>query len=368
MKKCSLLFFIVVLIVPTISFAETSPTLQDKIDQLFIIGFRGTDFSHAPELSKALSQTNLGGVILFDYDTPTKKYGRNIMSLTQTKTFIADIQKNARTPLFVSVDEEGGSVSRFKKVVGFTKTPSALSLGTQSTDTVLRTGTFLGSELHMIGINVDFAPDLDVAINPLSPVIAKVGRAFSGDETIVSDKAFAFAQGLKTSGLIAVGKHYPGHGSATTDSHLGFTDITNTYQAHEQIPFQTACTQDMPAVMVGHLYNKNVDPVYPASLSSAHIAKLRSLGCANTVLVSDDMDMGAIAKNYTKADALIRTFNAGIDVVILSNNITMYDPAEFFTARKTIFDAVQNGAISPTRIDEAYQKVTSLKKEYRILQ
>ena len=114
MKRFLLVFFIGVVLIPTFSFAETIPSLQDKIDQLFIIGFRGNDLLHAPELSKALTDTNLGGIILFDYDTPTKKYGRNIVSLVQTKLLVTDIQAHARTPLFISVDEEGGNVSRFK--------------------------------------------------------------------------------------------------------------------------------------------------------------------------------------------------------------------------------------------------------------
>lgn len=341
---------------------EKDAELLAKIDQLFIIGFRGYAYDSAPDIRRALTETNLGGVILFDYDTPTKRYARNIQSETQLKKLIDDLESHAKTPLFISVDEEGGKVSRLKNVAGFTKTASAEYLGTESDASVRAAAATLGRQLARYGFNVDFAPVLDVNVNPDNPVIGGVDRSFSSDPDIVSQKGIAFMRGLTDAGLISVGKHFPGHGSSRADSHLGFVDITDTYQQYELDPFRDACRAGMPAVMVAHVYNKNVDTVFPATLSAKHIANLRNTaGCKSQLVISDDMDMRAITAQYGRKDALIRALNAGIDVLVISNNITGYDPEAFFKARKIIFDAVKSGVISEARINDAYDKVTAVK-------
>lgn len=352
------------------AFAQTilnDDTLQSRIDQLFIIGFRGQSYDGAPELARALRDTNLGGIILFDYDTPTKKYIRNIKTTTQVKKLIVDAQKNAKTKLFISIDEEGGLVSRLKTIPGYVKTPSAKVLGTKSNAVVTSTAVKLGGTLVNLGFNMDFAPVLDIGIDPRSPAIAKVGRAYGTTASVVSTKAIAFAQGLRVKGVVPVGKHFPGHGSAIADSHLGFTDITNTYKQSELEPFRKACAGGVPAIMVGHLFNATVDPIYPATLSSAHIQILKDIGCTKALVVSDDMDMRAITDSFGREQAYIRAISAGVDVLILSNNITTYDTEEYFTARKILFDAVKRGDIPESRITEAYTKVMALKKEYKLV-
>ncbi len=332
-----------------------------KIDQLFIIGFRGYTYESAPDIKKALSETNLGGVILFDYDTPTKRYVRNIQSESQIKKLTSDLQSHAKTKLFIAIDEEGGKVSRLKNVAGFNKTASAAYLGTQSTSYVESTAKSLGLQLANYGFSLDFAPVLDVNVTPTNPVIGAVDRSFSSDPIIVSEKGIAFMKGLQKSNIISVGKHFPGHGSSTTDSHLGFVDITSTYKNYELDPFKSACQAGIKSIMIAHVYNKNVDPIYPATLSSKHIQKLKDIGCKNQLIISDDMDMRAISLRYGRKTALIRAINSGIDVIIISNNVTGYDKEAFFKARKIVFDAVKSKEIPMERINEAYEKVKSLK-------
>lgn len=348
---------------------ETDAVLQPKIDQLFIMGFRGTTLASAPALSKMIETTNLGGIILFDYDSPTKTYNRNVASLAQVKTLISETQEaHEFMPLFVAIDEEGGAVSRLKRVSGFSKTPSAAVLGTKSDTVVEETAAGLGKVLHGLGFNLDFAPVLDTNVNPSSPAIGAVGRSFSADPEVVAEKGIAFMKGLQSSGMIAVGKHFSGHGSATADSHLGFVDVTDTYKSYERIPFARACASGIDAIMVAHVFNRAIDATYPATLSKPTIDLLKNdTGCKNQLIISDDMDMQAITKTYGRKEALIRALNAGIDVLIISNNITAYNPDAFFEARKIVFDAVHDGSIPQSRIDDAYAKVTALKTHEGII-
>ncbi len=348
---------------------EVSDTaLQEKIDQLFIVGFRGATFETAPEAQRMIAETNLGGVILFDYDTPTKKYDRNIKTKSQTTALIKDLQSRAKTPLFISIDEEGGKVSRLKKVKGFVPTLSAAKLSLKTDTQVQSIAKGLGKILSSYGFNMDFAPVLDVNVNKKSPAIGLVGRSFSFFQSVVARKGIAFSKGLQQSNIIPVGKHYPGHGSAVGDTHKGFVDITKTFKQYELDPFKKACTSGIPAIMVGHLYDSSVDATYPATLSKAHMDRLKNeLGCSSQVLITDDIDMKALADQYSRHDILVNAFNAGIDIVITSNNISTYSPEEFFSDRKIVFDAVKVGEVSEIRIDEAYTKVLNLKKKFVIV-
>ncbi len=339
--------------------------LLSKIDQLFIIGFRGYTLANAPDAKRALKETNLGGVILFDYDTPTKKYVRNIQSADQVKKLISDLQASSKTPLFIAVDEEGGKVSRLKNISGFIKSLSAETLGTQSNSAVFLAGENLGKQLKNFGFNLNFAPVLDVNVNSKNPVIGAIGRSFSADPAIVGEKGIAFMNGLLKNKIIPVGKHFPGHGSSTADSHLGFVDITKTYQDYELEPFKLACAGGIPAIMIAHVYNKNVDSVYPATLSKKHIDILKNeVDCKNQLVISDDMDMRAISALYKRKDAIVLALSAGVDVLIISNNITNYDSESFFKARQIVLTAVKNGEISEQRINEAYEKVVLVKQNF----
>lgn len=365
----TLIFTLVLLLsfsVPVYADQISDTELQNKIDQLFIVGFRGATFDTAPEAQRMLSETNIGGVILFDYDTPTKSYGRNIKTKAEATKLISDLQSHAKTPLFISIDEEGGKVSRLKKVPGFIPTLSVAKLSLKTDTQVQSIAKGLGQILSSYGFNMNFAPVLDVNVNKKSPAIGAVGRSFSHLQSVVARKGMAFSKGLEQSNIIPVGKHYPGHGSAFADTHKGFVDITNSFKQYELVPFKKACEAGIPAIMVGHLYDSRVDKTYPATLSKAHIDRLKSLGCTSQVFITDDIDMKALTQEYSRHDILVNAFNAGIDIVIVSNNIGTYNPDQFFIDRKIVFDAVRAGEISEARIDETYNKVTQLKQRFKI--
>lgn len=363
---CSLVL-ILSLSLPVYADQVSDVLLQDKIDQLFIVGFRGMSFDTAPEGQKMLLETNVGGVILFDYDTPTRTYERNIKTKIQTTQLISDLQSHAKTRLFISVDEEGGKVSRLKRVAGFTTTPSAAKLSLKTDAQVQSVAKGLGKILAGYGFNMNFAPVLDVNVNKKSPAIGAAGRSFSYFQSVVAKKGIAFSKGLQQSNIIPVGKHYPGHGSAVGDTHKGFVDITKTFKQYELYPFKKACEAKISAIMVGHLYDSKVDVTYPATLSKSHIDRLKNLGCATQVFITDDIDMKALADQYSRHDILVNAFNAGIDIVIASNNISAYTKGEFLNDRFIVFTAVKAGEISEARIDEAYTKVTNLKKKFGII-
>ncbi len=362
---CSLVL-IFSLSLPVYADQVSDTALQNKIDQLFIVGFRGATFDTAPEAQRMLSETNVGGVILFDYDTPTKSYDRNIKTKAETTKLISDLQSHAKTPLFISIDEEGGKVSRLKKVPGFIPTLSAAKLSLKTDTQVQGVAKGLGQILSGYGFNMNFAPVLDVNVNKKSPAIGAVGRSFSHLQSVVGRKGIAFSKGLEQSNIIPVGKHYPGHGSAVGDTHKGFVDVTKTFKQYELVPFKKACEAGIPAIMVGHLYDSRVDKIYPATLSKAHIDRLKSLGCISQVFITDDIDMKALTQEYSRHDILVNAFTAGIDIVIASNNISTYNPDQFFIDRKIVFDAVKAGEISEARITDAYTKVTQLKQKFGI--
>lgn len=361
------LLIMLLLSAPVYADETSDAALQAKIDQLFIVGFRGTSFEAAPEIQRMLSETNIGGVVLFDYDTPSKTYGRNIKTKTQTTALIADLQSHAKTPLFISIDEEGGKVSRLKNIPGFVPTLSAQKLSLKTDAQVQAIAKGLGKILSGYGFNMNFAPVLDVNVNKKSPAIGLVGRSFSSLQSVAARKGIAFSKGLGQSSIIPVGKHYPGHGSALADTHKGFVDITKTFKPYELYPFKKACEAGISAIMVGHLYDANVDNTYPATLSKAHIDRLKSLGCTSQVFITDDIDMKALSDQYSRHDILVNAFNSGIDMVVASNNITTYSPNEFFIDRVIVFNAVKAGEISEARIGEAYTKVINLKNKFGVI-
>jgi beta-N-acetylhexosaminidase len=345
--------------------------LRAKIGQMLIVGFRGTKISADSTIGKKIKDLDLGGVILFDYDNPSKSYPRNITGPEQTKELIAGLQSFSSIPLFVSVDAEGGLVNRLKAKYGFADFPSAQDLG-EKDDLGLteQTAKDLGQELKGLGFNMDFAPDADVNVNPDNPVIGNLERSFSSDPDKVAGQALAFIKGLRQNNIISAIKHFPGHGSSQNDSHLGLVDVTKTYQQKELVPFQKIIEQSQAdMVMTAHIVNSNIDPDYPATLSPLFLQNIlrKQLGYKG-VIVSDDMQMGAIAKNYGFEDALTRSVNAGCDLLILSNNNDHYDENIAPKAIDAIFKAIKEGRISEERINASYERILGLKKKFGIIE
>lgn len=339
--------------------------LRRKVAQMVIAGFRGMD-GEGEEVRSLVRDLRVGGVIYFDRDVPTARNVRNVRSPEQLKALSESLRKMAETPLFIAIDQEGGRVSRLKENYGFPPTVTALSQG-QINDT-LATVKWAGQTaktLRDAGINVDFAPCVDVNVNPDCPVIGRIGRSFSDDPARVLTHAGIWIRQLRKAGVLTSLKHFPGHGSSRVDSHLGLTDITDTWQREKELmPYRTFIGQGYgDFVMVGHLVHRDVDPDYPASLSAKWIDGVlrRELGFRG-VVITDDLNMGAITDNYTLETALELAINAGVDMIILGNNGPKYEPGLAAKAIGIICTAVEQGRISPERIDQAYGRVMALKR------
>ncbi|MDO8530272.1 MAG: glycoside hydrolase family 3 protein [bacterium] len=350
---------------------EVEVALKDKIGQMIMLGFRGTQATADSPISNTISNLKIGGVILFDYDVPSKSFPRNIVNPDQTKKLIANLQSQSSVPLLISVDAEGGNVNRLKEKYGFLKILSAKEMGKDTTlKTTQRESLKLATELKELGFNMNFAPVVDVDINPQNPIIGALGRSFSPDPKTVTDHARVFLNSHIGRNIIPVEKHFPGHGSSTSDSHLGVVDVTKTYQQKELTPYiQLQKEGLLDVVMTAHIINKNIDKNYPATLSPEFLQKiLRQQIGFQGVIISDDMQMNAIVGNYGFKEAIIKSVNAGCDILLLSNNGTAaYDPQLPHKAVDIIYNAVKEGNISQEKIEESYDRIINLKKKFKIV-
>lgn len=338
---------------------------------MLMIGFRGTEAAENSYIVKAIKDLEIGGVVLFDQDVPSGSFPRNIQNPEQVKKLIAALQNRSNIPLFVSLDAEGGQINRLKEGYGFIKVPSAKEMGQGDVASTEKEAKKLGKQLKDLGFNMNFAPVVDLDINPDNPIISKLDRAFSADPLEVTWHAKSFIEGLRSEGIVPVVKHFPGHGSATTDSHLGLVDVTQTYQPAELFPYHLLQGQNaIDAVMTAHIINRNVDETYPATLSSLFIDDiLRKQVGFEGVVISDDMQMAAITEEYGLEEAAIKAINAGCDIILLSNNSASgYDEQLPYEVRDIIAKAVEDGRIPEKRILEAFLRISGLKKQFEIMQ
>jgi beta-N-acetylhexosaminidase len=340
------------------------------IGQMLVIGFRGTEANQDSYIVKEIKDNNIGGIILFDNDMPSKKtVERNIKDYEQVKKLISDIRSNSNSSIFVAVDAEGGYVNRLKEKYGFINIPSAEKLGQGNANDTEEAAKKLGKELKDLGFNVDFAPVVDVNINPENPVIGYLERSFSSDPFKVGIHASQFIKGLKEESIIPAIKHFPGHGSSTSDSHLGMVDVTKTYDSKELLPYIHLINNGYSdIVMTAHIMNTSIDKDYPATLSPKFIKDiLRDKLKFKGVVVSDDMQMGAIADHYGTEEAAVRAINAGCDMLIVSNNINVYDEEAPKKIIDAVYAALEKGEISSQRIVESYIRIRLLKMKYGIV-
>ncbi|MBU0546902.1 MAG: glycoside hydrolase family 3 protein [Patescibacteria group bacterium] len=345
--------------------------LKNKIGQMVIIGFRGIDAPEDSYIANIIKELKIGGVILFDYDVPSKSYPRNIINPGQTEKLISDLKNYSTTPLFISVDAEGGIVNRLKPKYGFIPIMSAKEMGVGvGISTTIDEAKKLSLELKELGFNMNFAPVVDVDINPNNPVIGGLERSFSADYENVVEQAKAFIKEQRENGIISVAKHFPGHGSSENDSHLGLVDVTKTYKSEELIPYEELQKEGvLDVVMTAHIINTDIDKDYPATLSLNFLQNiLREKIGFEGVIVSDDMQMNAIASNYGFDESIIRAINAGCDILIISNNSTsVYDEQLPYKTINIIYEAIKDGKISMEKINESYDRIMKLKEQFNII-
>ena len=348
------------------------PSLEAMAGQMILCGFRGTGESPLSEdlvnLLEDIRSGRVGGVILFNNDAATGESGRNVTSLEQVGRLAALLQKDAPVPLFVSVDQEGGRVRRLREEHGVPATPSARELGAGGPRTTRFEAEKLGALLHAAGINLNFAPCLDVDVNPESPAIGDKGRSFSADPSAVAAHGKAFAEGLFSAGVIPCYKHFPGHGSAVADSHHGVTDISDTWIRAELEPYREILPVTPPAmVMIGHVLHRELSGTLPASLSSRAILEyLRGELGWQGVVITDDLQMQAVEGSLGREEALRLAVQAGVDILLSGNNLR-HDPLEARTMHAVLVDLARRGEIPEARIRESYRRIMALKEAAGLL-
>ncbi|MEM8618564.1 MAG: glycoside hydrolase family 3 protein [Actinomycetota bacterium] len=350
---------------PTGESTGAEPTLADKAGQMVMAGFRGLTLDEDDHFARELQDLNLGGAVLFDYDVPSQSLGRNIDSPEQVEALVSQLQDLAPTPLLIAVDQEGGSVARLKPDRGFPPTESAEDLA--ALDDPMATSEAAGQlaeTLASMGIDMNLAPVVDLNVNPDNPVIGGIGRSFGADPTTVVEQATAFIEAHHANGVLTSLKHFPGHGSSTEDSHHGFVDVTETWTGIELEPFAELIDAGLAdSVMTAHIVNQDIDPDVPATLSELTIqGMLRDELGFDGLVLSDDMQMGAITQEFGFDEAVERTILAGVDMLIISNNIDEYDQHVHRRAVETIIRLVDDGTIPMARIDESYERIQQVKE------
>lgn len=348
--------------------SESQPEYEEIIDplrlgQMIMIGFRGTELSEDSTIYQDLSERNISGVVLFDRDVITGNRSRNIEDPTQLMHLSNDIIATTPNSPFIAVDQEGGLVSRLKESKGFPRSVSAEYLGElDNEDSTRHYARLMAQEFMVVRTNTNFAPVVDVNTNPENPVIGNIERSFSSDPDKVAEHAGYAIDEYSKEGILSVLKHFPGHGSSTTDSHLGFTDVTDTWDEKELIPYKKLFAEkEIRAVMTAHIFNANIDSVWPATLSEKTINGLLrdSLGFEGVVF-SDDMQMDAIRAEYGLETAIQQAINAGVDVLIFGNNLH-YEPDIAERAIGIIQKLLREGKIDKETVEQSIARIDSLK-------
>ncbi|MCG3419797.1 beta-N-acetylhexosaminidase [Oceanobacillus jordanicus] len=333
----------------------SSMTIKEKVGQMLMIGFEGTQVND--QTRNFIQENHIGGVILFERNITDSKQLLNLNR--ELKELNADSQD---IPLFISVDEEGGVVSRMPpKIVNL---PDSKKIGDlNNTELAYQVGEAIGERVNAFGFNVTMAPVMDVNSNPDNPIIGK--RAFGDNKEIVSKMGVEEMKGIQSKGIIPVIKHFPGHGDTDVDSHLGLPVVHNSLESireMELVPFQKAIDHQADMTMVAHILLPEIDNEDPASLSKNVVTTMlrEELGF-NGVAITDDMTMGAILENYDIGDATVKAVQAGNDIVLVCHG-----DENKLKALHSLTKAVESGAIKEERIDESVKRILHLKEKYNL--
>ena len=335
-------------------------TLEQKLYQMMIVtpeALTGvTTATQAGATTEAAIRTYpVGGVIYF---------AQNLIDADQTATLLANTQSFSEIPLFLAVDEEGGTVSRVgaNPAMGATKFPPMGELE-GGADAAYQVGLTIGTELMNLGFNLDFAPVADVNSNPNNSVIGN--RAFSSDPQTAAELVAAAVRGFRESGICCTLKHFPGHGDTATDSHAGYAQTTKTLQElknAEFLPFQSGIDAGATMVMVGHISAPNAaGDTTPASLSKTIVTDwLRGELGFSGLVVTDAMNMGEITTEYSAGEAAVLAVEAGVDLLLM--------PSDFKAAYRDLREALDSGRVTQERIDESVLRILTAKVEVGLLQ
>lgn len=320
-----------------------------QLGSVFMTGFVGTTVTD--ELKRLLVDDELAGVILFK---------RNIVSRDQLCALTQEIRDCAGRPVLIGVDHEGGRV--FRLPAPFTTIPpmrkvAAIAEQHPEQPIVELLGALMGRELAAAGINLNFAPVLDIDTNPQNPIIGD--RAFGGDPRRVIRHALALMRGLQGGGVIPCGKHFPGHGDTPTDSHKSLPALPHTLdrlRLMELAPFQAAIHGGVPMIMTAHILYGALDAQHPATCSSRVLrGLLRDELDFKGVIITDDLEMGAITQLYTPDEAAVRSLAAGADLALICGSTTTT-----LHAITAVRDAIHDGRVSEELLAESRLRIRSL--------
>lgn len=345
---------------PTPTPAPPRAPLRQRIARLLIVGFRGLTVDDAPWIRRAIAEDGLGGVILFDRDQADGP-PRNIQSPTQVRKLVRDLKALAPDRhLIVAIDQEGGIVTRLSPKWGYPAVASEEEIGEQSSSAVTAWADGIASTLDDAGINLNFAPVVDLNVNPTNPAVGALDRAFSADPAIVARDAAIEVQAHRTHGVRTALKHFPGLGSATKNTDFGVADVTKTWTDKELDPYRALLKDDLvDLVMAAHVVNGQIDPNAPASLSKATVTDLLrgSLGFKGPV-VTDDMGAAAITQAFGFADAIALALEAGNDLLLFANQ-QGYSSSIAGRVIDVIEGLVKAGRVSEDQIDRSIERIVA---------
>ncbi len=338
-------------------------SLDRKIADMFILGFYGTDVSSNSAVMHDICDVGLGGVILFDRHPTKHNLAKNISSPSQLKHLTSQLGRCSHKPL-IAIDEEGGLVQRLKSKSGFANNyPKASLVSKRGRQYAKRVYTQMAKELHSYGINYNFAPVADLSINPKNRVIVKVGRSFGKDAERVAAYDKIFIDAMRQNRVLTSLKHFPGHGSSLGDTHKGFVDVTNLWSVKELEPYEYLNDLDnIDSIMVAHIFNRRLDSRYPASLSYKVVHNLlrKKLGY-DGVVISDDLQMGAISKHYKLKDILRLSINAGVDILLFGNQLSPGHEVKISKLVAIVKELIAEGKISKSRIEQANRRIDRMR-------
>ncbi|MBI5305227.1 MAG: beta-N-acetylhexosaminidase [Chloroflexi bacterium] len=336
-------------------------SLDQKIGQLMLVGFDGTTLT--PEFRAVIQQLHIGGVIFYD---------RNVASPTQVAQLNADLQAAARDmgdpALFTTIDQEGGVVARLREDKGFTEFPGQMAIGaTGDAENARRIARALSAELLALGFNMDLTPDLDVNNNAVNPIIST--RSFGSDPMRVAEFGVAFIEGMQGAGVIAIGKHFPGHGDTSVDSHVALSSVPHDrarLESVEFLPFRAAMKNNLAGIMSAHVTFPAIDPTpkLAATLSPRVLTDLvRGDMQYDGLVMTDELTMGALATSgYPAPQAAVAALQAGADILLFQTGYTMHRDAH-----AALVDAVRRGDMPESRVDDALRRVMRAKEQFGLL-
>jgi beta-N-acetylhexosaminidase len=345
----------------TFSYAQQLDSLDIKIGQLIMVGMPSNSLDSA--VLREVKSGKVGAIIYFEKNIPKTN------SFAGFKKMSWAYQQAAPIPLLICIDQEGGKVNRLKEKYGFPRSITAAAIGkSKSLDSARFYAESTAATLAGLGINVNFAPCVDLAANPDNTVIVKVERAYSNNEDSVIMYAREVVKAHRKFGILTSLKHFPGHGSSTVDTHFGIADVTKTWNEREIKPYKQLIKEGyVDGVMSSHIVNQNLDPkALPGTLSQRVLdSLLRKVIGYDGVVFSDDMQMNAIDKFYGLGESIKLAVNGGIDILCFSNNIRQSKVRTVDTVHTIIRRYVESGEIKRETIDNSFGRILKLKSKLK---